>query len=270
MYDILHLAFQRIPDKVQVDTIETPRTGVSHPGDPCVFTNNSWLVRTIVGDLEGQVLVDFQHPFAVVTPTLDGDVLTRLARTTAAFTPGQLQRLLPDRSTEGIRKTLQRLTAQGVVDAEWVGKAAQYRLNREHLAADHIVAIANQRATLLRRLTDVLSGWVVPPVYAAVFGSTARGDSRPDSDLDIFLVRPDSAAPDPWDDAVDALSRNASRWTGNDARALELSEAEVRSSAGTELVLTAIVDEGLTVYGNRNWLRHLVRPITRAGVGPRR
>jgi hypothetical protein len=207
--------------------------------------------------------VDFRHPFAVVTPTLDGDVLTRLAQAEAAFTPGQLQRILPGRSTEGIRKTLQRLTVQGVVDAEFVGKGAQYRLNRDHLVAEHIIAIANQRTTLLRRLTDVLEGWVVPPVYGAVFGSTARGDARSDSDIDIFLVRPDDAAPEPWEDCVGDLSRSVTRWTGNDTRALHMPEAEVRSGAGTDPVLTSIVTEGLTVCGHPLWLRQLVRPTRR-------
>jgi Nucleotidyltransferase domain len=207
--------------------------------------------------------VDFRHPFAVVTPTLDGDVLTRLAQAEAAFTPGQLQRILPGRSTEGIRKTLQRLTVQGVVDAEFVGKGAQYRLNRDHLVADHIIAIANQRATLLRRLEGALEGWLVRPVYGAVFGSTARGDARSDSDIDIFLVRPDDAPPDQWEDTVGDLSRSVTRWTGNDTRTLHMPEAEVRSGAGTDPVLTSIVDEGLTVCGHPLWLRQLVRSTRR-------
>jgi len=81
--------------------------------------------------------VDFRHPFAVVTPTLDGDVLTRLAQAEAAFTPGQLQRILPGRSTEGIRKTLQRLTVQGVVDAEssWSVPMTQHPSRGETVSA---------------------------------------------------------------------------------------------------------------------------------------
>ena len=104
---------------------------------------------------------------------------------------------------------------------------------------------------------------MVPPVYGAVFGSTARGDGRSDSDIDIFLVRPDDAAPEPWEDCVGDLSRSVTRWTGNDTRALHMPEAEVRSGAGTDPVLTSIVTEGLTVCGNPLWLRQLVRPTRR-------
>ena len=33
-----------------------------------------------------------------------------------------------------------------------------------------------------------MSGWAEKPVHAAVFGSAARGDGGPDSDIDLLLV----------------------------------------------------------------------------------
>jgi hypothetical protein len=59
------------------------------------------------------------------------------------------------------------------------------------------------------------------------------------------------------------ISRSVTRWTGNDTCALHMPEAEVRSGAGTDPVLTSIVTEGLTVCGNPLWLRQLVRPTRR-------
>jgi DNA-binding transcriptional ArsR family regulator len=201
-----------------------------------------------------------QRPFSVITPTLDGDVLAVLARAGAAFTPGDVARLVPDRSVEGIRKVLVRLTDHGVVDAEQVGRAVQYRLNREHLAAEPIMALARQRHTLLDRLATRLGGWRPRPPYAALFGSAARGDMRPDSDIDLFVVRPDATLDDDWEKQVTELSGAVTRWTGNDGRVLEMTEAEVRAAAAAgDPVLATVRDEGLTVLGPATWLRRALR-----------
>lgn len=197
-----------------------------------------------------------QHPFAVVTPSVDGDVLTVLARAEAAYTPGDLARLLPDRSVEGIRKVLVRLTGQGVVDAEPVGRAVRYRLNREHLAAEPILALAHQRDTLLERMGAHLGAWRPRPPYAALFGSAARGDMRRDSDIDVFVVRPDGVDDAVWDERVADLSRAVTRWTGNDGRVLEMTDAEVRAGAESgDPVLASVRDEALTILGPPTWLR---------------
>ncbi len=200
-------------------------------------------------------MVQVQRPLAVVTATLDGDVLAILALAEVAFTTGQLQRMLPKGSTPGIRHALQRLVAQGIVQAEQVGRAWQYRLNREHLAAGPVIALANLRRTLLGRMEDELGGWNPRPVYAALFGSAARGDMRPDSDIDIFLVRPTGSQLQAWERASSAFADRVTRWTGNDARVLEMTAAEVAQRAGHEPVLDFIAKEGKTVCGSGGWLR---------------
>ncbi|WP_448058647.1 nucleotidyltransferase domain-containing protein [Cellulomonas hominis] len=200
-----------------------------------------------------------QEPLSTVTPTLDGPVLTVLAQADAAFTPGQIQRVLATGSLVGIRAVLSRLHRQGVVDAEPVGHAVQYRLNREHLAADHIIALAHQQTELFRRLEEAIGVWPVRPVYGAVFGSTARGAMHEDSDIDLFLVRPDGAAESAWEQQSSALAALVTRWTGNDTRILDMSEAEVRATAGREPVLDSVAEEGRTVCGSPAWLRQIVR-----------
>jgi predicted nucleotidyltransferase len=68
-----------------------------------------------------------------------------------------------------------------------------YQLNREHLAADAIVALADQWATLLQRIKDYLAEWNPEPVSACLFGSAARGEAGVASDIDLLLVAPDDA-----------------------------------------------------------------------------
>lgn len=203
--------------------------------------------------------MQMQKPLAVITPTLDGDVLTALAAADVRFTPGQVARLVPDASVEGIRKVLQRLTRQGIVTAARAGNAYTYRLNHEHLAGPAIRELARQRATLLERLDEELKAWPVAPVHAAMFGSAARGQMHLDSDIDIFLVRPDDADPEQWEGQTGQLATAVTLWTGNDTRILEMTEAEARAGAATgDPILRSIVDEGLTIAGPA-WLRTLLR-----------
>ncbi len=202
--------------------------------------------------------MDIGHPLSTVTPTVDGDVLAVLAQNEATFTPGQLRRLLGRYSEAGIRKVLMRLTEQGVVHGDRVGNAVTYRLNRDHLAAGPIIELAHLQRTLLTRLELHLATWTIQPTYAAVFGSTARGEMTSNSDLDLLLIRPDDASQTTWDEQVAELSRAVSAWTGNDTRPLEYTDSELAGAAG-ERVLQDIAREGLTVAGTRAWLTRQLR-----------
>lgn len=203
--------------------------------------------------------MDLSRPLSTVTPTLDGDVLAVLANHDGTFTTGQLHRVLTRHSEEGIRKVLQRLTRQGVVLSDRVGHAFAYRLNRDHLAAKHIIGLAWLQKTFLARIEERLGSWEIPPVYAAVFGSAARGSMTVDSDVDLLLIRPDGADDDLWETQVHNLVADVTRWVGNDTRPLEFAAAEVADRARDEPVLRDVLRDGLTVAGSRAWLARQAR-----------
>ncbi len=201
--------------------------------------------------------MDAQRPLAVVTPTLDGDVLAVFAQADASFTTGQLHRMLPRFSEDGIRKVLSRLSKQGIVTSERAGNAYVYRFNRDHLAAGPILELAQLRVTLLSRIEKRLSTWPYPPVYAAVFGSMARGTAATSSDVDLLLVRPDEVADDEWDARVAELASDISKWTGNDARPIEFTTNDL-AARREERVFTEVLAKGLTVHGQRAWLQRQI------------
>lgn len=203
--------------------------------------------------------MDLGRPLSAITPTLDGDVLAVLASKDAAFTTGELHRVLPRPSVEGIRKVLMRLVKQGIVLSDRVGNAFVYRLNRDHLAAEHIIRLAQIQSTFLHRIEERLNSWEIPPVYGAMFGSAARGSMTVESDVDLLLIRPDDADNDLWETQVSDLVADMTRWVGNDTRPLEFSAADVTARGSDEPVLRDVLQDGLTVAGSRAWLARQVR-----------
>ncbi len=216
--------------------------------------------------------MQLNRPFATVTPTLDGDVLAVLALSDNTFTITQIQRILATASGEGIRKVLSRLTTQGVVVQDRVGRTNTYRLNSEHLAAEPILALARLTATFLQRLQRHLADWKEAPKYAAVFDSAATGRMTLDSGIDVFVIRaaptkrpddrPDSGH---WGQQVADLARSITVWTGNNGRIVEYTEDELdRAIAAGEPLLAEIAAHASTIAGHRSWLK---RQLSRSGNG---
>jgi len=209
--------------------------------------------------------MELGRPLAVVTPSVDGDVLRVLALAQADFTPGTLRDVIGEHSVAGIRRALDRLALQGIVHRRSAGRAYLYSLNREHLAADPVIALARSRERLLERLADHVRAWQQPVVFGAVFGSAARPDHSTSSDLDLLLVYPDGTDVDLWNAQVSTLTSAATAWTGNDARVLEYTQADIVARPN-DPVLASVVAEGLHFAGDATWLRTTVRR-TRATRG---
>lgn len=212
--------------------------------------------------------MDLTRPLAVVTPTVDGDVLAVLARADASFTGRQVHHVAGRHSERGVRNALHRLSAQGIVSRERVGSADQYRLNRAHLAAPYVEALAGLRDELLRRVAAEFEEWALPAASAVLFGSAARGAMQTDSDIDVLVLRPDSVhADDPqWRTQLDELASKVTAWTGNDTRILEFDVDEARAGlAARDGVLLAARDEGLVLCGPLTYLSQLGRKERRRG-----
>lgn len=190
-------------------------------------------------------------PFEAITPTLDGDVLLVLARAEASFTGGQLARMIPDASEDGVRRAAQRLVTQGIVLMERVGQAHNYSLNRKHLVAEPVIAIAKARETLATRVHDRVTAWMEQPNVVVLFGSAARGQMSRDSDIDLLVV---GQGTERWDDQLLDLELAVRQWTGNDARLLVMRSDDIDTGLGIEPVLDDITREGQVLWGPAGWL----------------
>src|ERR1044072_9944911 len=134
--------------------------------------------------------MDFAHPFRLVSPTLDGDVLTVLAGADEEFGGRRIHRLLGQGSEAGVRKAVERLVDQGVVLRIQAGRAKLYRLNRRHLGAPGIELLAAVRTELIARLREAIAGWQGGPPRGGAVWLAARGGGGGGSDLDLLVVRP--------------------------------------------------------------------------------
>jgi predicted nucleotidyltransferase len=198
------------------------------------------------------------RPLLTVTPTLDGDVLSVLARADAAFTAPKVQRLLDRHSVPGVRKVLNRLVEQGIVSADQAGRTLTYRLNRDHLAATPIIELAHLSDALVERIRTAVAAWEHTPLLVMLFGSAATGQMRVASDIDVFVVGNEpSDTSDRWRAQISKLELDITKWTGNDARVLAYTVDDLAHA--NDVVVDDIARDGILVAGDRALLRRAHR-----------
>jgi predicted nucleotidyltransferase len=207
--------------------------------------------------------VNLSDPIGTVVPTLDGPVLTVLARTTAPLTGRKIHQLAAEGSETGVRKVLRRLADTGLVSATEVGASVQYTLNRDHLAANAVLELATLRQRLFDSIRAVIQGWRVPPAHASVFGSAARGDGDIHSDIDLLIVHSFTGSDEPtpeWTDQVSALADQVYQWTGNHLQAYEVSShGLLQHLQAGEPIVGEWRRDAVAVYGQdfRTFMKHV-------------
>jgi predicted nucleotidyltransferase len=160
-------------------------------------------------------------------------------------------------SPQGALSLVNELAEAGLVFAEPVGRALLVSLNREHLAAEPLSALVALRGRLVERLTAELN-W--PQLAGAwLFGSTARGDGGPDSDVDLLLVAEENIDDDDWAEATAHLSDHVRRWTGNHVQLVEHTRRSFAHLVKRRSPLVAALRaDGIPLTaGTRTLLRHV-------------
>jgi predicted nucleotidyltransferase len=150
------------------------------------------------------------------------------------------------------QRALSRLREAGLVIAEPAPPSLLYRANPEHLAMPAILALLHLNDELRARITEHVAGWRLPPAGAVIYGSLARGEANPGSDLDILVVRPDTTEPDDatWQGQITALGDQVQRWSGRRASIVEMSRGEVTEGfASMKPFLVEAARDGWVVAG---------------------
>ena len=207
--------------------------------------------------------MNLQNPLRSVAPTVDADVLAVLARNRRPMTGAAVERLAA-RSHAQVRAVLHRLGAAGLVEADRVGNAVQYRFNREHVLASGLEEMLDGATLVESRLRAYSAACDPVPRSVVAFGSFARRTGGEESDVDLLLVRPARVdVDDPrWADVRLGVAQHLETWSGNACQVVELSPQELREAAArTEPLVASLLTDGRTVFGEsvRNLLGRRAR-----------
>jgi predicted nucleotidyltransferase len=103
-----------------------------------------------------------------------------------------------------------------------------------------------------------------------LFGSFARRDGTVDSDVDVFVVRPDPVDEDhtSWAHMRADLVHRIERWTGNRSQLVEVSSTNLADAiASDQPLLKSLLVDGRVLSGDPiDKLLHLRRPIEQTEV----
>lgn len=186
--------------------------------------------------INGGASMDLSSPMRSVIPSAHGAVLVVLARAGEPLSGRQVAQLTNGQVGQARANAVLGLLADaGLVLREEHPPAKSYRLNRDHVAAGAIAMLADQWVLLIGRIQDHLAEWEPAPVSACLFGSAARGEAGPDSDIDLLLVPPGevgelATAELSWQAQVEDLTERIRLWSGNVCDVLELTQQELEDA----------------------------------------
>lgn len=166
-------------------------------------------------------------PYRILETAGDSEVLRVLAGTTGSLSARQVARLVRSGSRPTALRSLNRLAALGVLDAEEVGRSHMFRLNRQHLAVPALEQLLALRERMLATIRDEVEALEPAPRAAGLFGSTARGDGDADSDIDLLLVHEGQEPPELWEERVATLSAALERRIGNQVSVHQIPESRL-------------------------------------------
>lgn len=150
-------------------------------------------------------------------------------------------------------QTLKFLVAQGMLKETIVGRSHLYRVNEDHiLVQGMILPLLRFQERLFEEVgKDIVKSLTPKPISVILYGSVARGEEGPQSDLDLLLVyeNKDKKAVGPIRES-DLFMEKISRKYGNpvSVRRSLLSDFQERFSKRNTLIVN-IIKEGKVIFG---------------------
>jgi predicted nucleotidyltransferase len=191
----------------------------------------------------------FGEPFGGIIPGARGAVLAALLRTGTPLTGRQIHGLVSDHySLWTVQETLKALVRLGLVETLTIGRAHVHTIIEGHASLAPLLALLDPIATLRDAVKEVTRTDVSAVI---LFGSIARGEATPESDIDLAVI-----APRRWDKRVE-LEDHVHTRLGNDCDVLAFTAAEFgRLAASGEPVVGDILRDGFALVGAMPRVKH--------------
>jgi predicted nucleotidyltransferase len=194
--------------------------------------------------------MDLGSPLSDISPGVRGALLRELCRLERPVTRRELAAaagVAPGHASSVIED----LIAAGLVGQTRAGRASLVALNRDHLAARQLIALASLRGELVQRLRALIAA--NRRVEAAwLFGSVARGDASRTSDIDVVLITDDPTSDD-WHRFLTVLHTEIYRATGNSLQVVEHTpEGWSRLVADQNPLVTEVRRDGIALTADQH------------------
>lgn len=147
-------------------------------------------------------------------------ILRAVLPLTGAVSGREARELAGVRSQSGAQQALAQLAQLGILSEERIRGARLYRVNREHHLVPVIRALFEAEQARASALRDVVrqrlesKDLLVRVHFVVLFGSVARGEARPGSDVDLLVVIDTSEFSARVNDAMQEAAEHAERALG--------------------------------------------------------
>ncbi len=149
-------------------------------------------------------------------------------------------------------RALKNLEAQGVISRLRIGRSDAWKLNEGHFLAQRLAPVFSLERDAMGELAGLLKKHLprgkVEKAY--VFGSVARGEERPQSDIDVLVIVRSSKDKDVVLEAAGSAALEALALFSNHLSVLVFSKSELPGKAGN--LLAEVRKEGKLLIDNTN------------------
>ena len=173
--------------------------------------------------------MNLAEPYDVAMSRATAAVLRVVIGAEASFSIRQISRIADIAFPQALR-IVNHESARGLILIEQAGRSKMCRFNRDHLAAGAVVELLTLRDRFIQVIKDEISTWITKPIHSSLFGSAARGEGGPESDLDVLIIRPDEVPENQWEEQKYLSGLRLKSRTGNTVSWFDISITELKTA----------------------------------------